>query len=235
MGANTERERLEKVLMGQAAVLQEAHEILVDEQLRDDALRATVRSSRDPAPIHLPDADPSRVFSLREIQSACVKLRLRFLDGGLFKGSIPGQAVHGMRRLEERLGRPVSGYKVMAPADQFRLCDSEVDPLLFAPMGDGHYYLVARWGKDLSAWRRLAYWPVRGPWNLAAVVLACVVIFTLAMPAELLGDAGLGWVNGQRLLLLFWTTMVVSGFTLFGWFAFFGQFSRDAWNSRYFN
>lgn len=235
MGANTERERLEKVLMGQAALLQEVHELLSDEQLRDDALRAAVRSSRDPAPIQFPDADPSRIFSLKEIQAACVKHRLRFLDGGLYKGSIPGQAVHGMRRLEELVGRPVTGYKVMAPADQFRLCDSEVDPLLFVPLGDGCYYLVARWGKDLAAWRRLVYWPVRRPSNLVVFMLSFVVLFTFSMPADLLGDVGQGWVNGQRLLFLFWTTMVVSGFTMFGWFAFFGQFSKDAWNSGYFN
>jgi hypothetical protein len=43
------------------------------------------------------------------------------------------------------------------------------------------------------------------------------------------------FLNGKRLLLLFWSTMFFGGFTVFGWFAFFGQFSNHSWNSRYFN
>ncbi|MFN3876404.1 MAG: hypothetical protein ACK4L7_10890, partial [Flavobacteriales bacterium] len=121
------------------------------------------------------------------------------------------------------------------PAAQFRLCDSEADPLLFVPLGEGRYYLVARWGEDLAPWRPIVFWPVRKPLNLALTVLMMALLLTVSMPAELMGDAGRSAMNGQRLMFLFWSTMVLSGFTLFGWFAFFGQFSKEAWNSRYFN
>jgi hypothetical protein len=235
MGANTERERLERVLLGQAALLQDVHDMLADEQRRDDVLRATVRTSRNPAAVQVPDAHPDRVYSLGEIRAACVKHRLRFLEGALYKGDLPGQAVLGMRRLERLAGHAVTGYMVLAPSAQFRLCDSEVDPLLFVPMGDDRFYLVARWGSDLAPWRAWVYWPVRRPLHLTLVLLMAALVFAMAMPAELLGDAGKPWLNAQRLLLLFWSTMVISGFALFGWFAFFGQFSKDAWNSRYFN
>lgn len=235
MRAKTERERLEQVLLGQAELLQEVHELLADEQQRDDLIRAAVRSSRKPVPVAHPAPEPWRVFALSTIEDLCVKHRLRFLEGGLYKGGIPGEAVHAIRRLEEELGHPLTSYMVMAPSAQFRLCDSEVDPLLFVPLADGNYYLVARWGADLAPWRSWLFWPVRKPLHLAITVLVAAVLFTALMPAALIGDADRSLINGQRMLLLFWSTMVISGFTLFGWFAFFGQFSKEAWNSRYFN
>ncbi len=235
MRAKTERERLEQVLLGQAEWLHAVHELLADEQHRDDMIRATVRSSRKEAPLFIPDAEPTRVYSLATIEALCVRYRLRFLDGALFKGPIPGQAVHAIRALERRVGQPITSYMVMAPSAQFKLCDSEVDPLLFVPMGEGRYYLVAKWGSDLAPWRAWLFWPVRRPLNLAVALLVVAVLFTALMPSGVLGDAGRPLLNGQRLLLLFWSTMVLSGFTLFGWFAFFGQFSKEAWNSRFFN
>lgn len=235
MSAKTERERLEQVLLGQARLLEQVNDWLDEEQKRDDILRAVVRASRKPAITELFVTDPDRVFSLETIRSLCVKHRLRFLEGGLYKGEIPGQAVLSIRELEQRAQAPVTGYMVMAPASRFRLCDSEVDPLLFVPIGRDSYYLVARWGNDLSPWRSVLYWPVRGPLHLASLVLSMAILCTLLMPAQWLGDASMGMFNAQRALLLFWTVMVFSGFTLFGWFAFFGQFSREAWNSRHFN
>ncbi len=48
---------------------------------------------------------------------------------------------------------PLRGFKVMAPAARFKLCDSDADPLLFVPVGKDHYYLVHKWGGDLR-WHR---------------------------------------------------------------------------------
>lgn len=235
MAANTERERLELALLGQSKLIQEVHELLADEADIDDRLRASLRASRKPVPVELPVAEPDRVFSLSTIRSMCITYRLRFLEGARYKGRIPGPAVYGMRQLERRVGDQVVSYMVMAPSAQFKLCDSEADPLLFVPIGNDRYYLVAQWGRDLSPWRAAAFWMVRSPLHLALAVLASSLLLTITLPGAWLGDAGLPALNGQRLLFLFWSVMALSGFTLFGWFAFFGQFSKDAWNSRYFN
>lgn len=235
MRAKTERERLEEVLFGQAELLQEVYDLLSDEQRHDDLIRASVRSSRKEVPVAIADPEPSRVFAIDAIEALCVKHRLRFLPGALYKGELPGQAVLAIRELELQVGTPVTSFMVMAPSAQFRLCDSETDPLLFVPMGGGRYYLVARWGADMARWRSVVFWPVRRPLHLALAVLAAALALTAFTPAPLLGDGGEALLNGQRLLLLFWCVMVLSGFTLFGWFAFFGQFSKDAWSSRYFN
>lgn len=235
MSAHTERQRLEQVLLGQSRLVEQVHGWLEEEQKRDDILRAVVRSSRKQVPVEMRVTDPDRVFSEASIKALCVKHRLRFLAAGLYKGELPGHAIMAIRELERRAEGPVTSYMIMAPSASFRLCDSEVDPLLFVPLGNGRYYLVDRWGNDLSRVRAWLYWPVRAPQTLAITVFAVALALTFLTPGSWLAGPGGEVALLQRGLLLFWMTMVLSGFTLFGWFAFFGQFSKEAWNSRFFN
>lgn len=235
MEPRTERERLEQVLIGQTELMFEVHLWLEEEQKRDDLIRALVLSSRKQHVVGINGIDPDRIFSLDTIERLCVKYRLRFLDGGLYKGEVPSQAVQAIRSLERKAEGPLTSFMVMAPAQRFKLCDSEVDPLLFVPIGNERYYLVHKWGNDLSRVRSLAYWPVRSPLRLIATVFLLAFICAMAVPTSLIAPEAASFFNGQRLLMLFWSVMVFGGFTVFGWFAFFGQFSTQAWNSRYFN
>ena len=235
MEPRTERERLEQVLIGQTELMFEVHLWLQEEQKRDDLIRALVLSSRKEHVVPIRGLDPERIFSLGSIERLCVKYRLRFLDGGLFKGELPPQAVHAIRSLERKADGPLTSFKVMAPAQRFKLCDSEVDPLLFVPIGNQRYYLVHKWGKDLSRVRAVAYWPVRSPFRLVFSVVLLAILCATVIPNSLIAPDAASYLNGQRVLMLFWLLMVFGGFTVFGGFAFFGQFSTQAWNSRYFN
>ncbi len=230
MATSTERDRLEHLLRGQQALMDEVHQWLEEEQKHDDILRAVVLSSRKERPIHIEGIDPQRIFSTDSIRSMCIKYRLRFLDAGLFKGEIPLQALHSIRQLEQKASEPITSFKIMAPASRFKLCDSEVDPLLFVPVGADRYYLVHKWGNDLSPWRMVTGWPSRAPLNLIVTVTLFAALIALLMPGQLLGAWGV-----HRFLFLVWCTMVCYSFTVFGWFAFFGQFSTHSWNSRFFN
>ncbi len=236
MTERLERQRLEGLLRGQQHLLEEVYGVLAEEQRKDDVLRAVVLSSRGEQIVRLRRVDPGRVYALATIRSVCIKYRLRFLDSGLFKGEIPSQAIHSIRELERMAEGPIISYKMMAPADRFRLCDSEVDPLLFVPLGNDRYYLVHKWGRDLSPWRRLHGWPFRSIVHLASSVLLLSVLMALLVPGTWIGvTSDMGLLNGPRCLFLLWEVLVLSSFTVFGWFAFFGQFSTEAWNSRYFN
>ncbi len=236
MAGNLERERLEKVLQGQQALMAEVHLLIAEEEKHDAILRATVLGSKGKRVARIRDLDPERVYHLDTIRSCCIKYRLRFLDGGLFKGDIPLQAIHAIRQLERRSDGPLLGFKVMAPASRFRLCDSEVDPLLFVPIGDDRYYLVHKWGSDLHPMRVLAGWPVRSAVHLGITVLLVAVLLSALIPTFLLTtDPTASYWGVHRFLFLFWSAMVCASFTVFGWFAFFGQFSAEAWNSRHFN
>lgn len=235
MAAHTERERLEQVLIGQSELMFQVHLWLDEEQKHDDLIRALVRSSRKQVPVRARGLHPDRIFHVDTIRELCVRYRLRFLEGAFYKGDVPAQAVQAVRDLERCAGSPVVSYMVMAPSQRFELCDSEVDPLLFVPVGRGTYYLVHKWGNDLSRLRSVIHWPLRSMAHLAATVMALALLFTLLVPSALISPGIDGVFTAQRFLLLFWTVMVLGGFTVFGWFAFFGQFSVQAWNSRYFN
>jgi hypothetical protein len=236
METRTEHDRLEQVLRGQYQLLDEVQQWLDEEEKHDSILRAVVLSSRKERIAHIPGLDRDRIFGASTIRELCIKYRLRFLDAGLFKGELPSQAVHAIRQLERRASGPLHSFKMMAPSSRFKLCDSEVDPLLFVPIGEDRYYLVHKWGTDLGWQRMVLGWPFRTPVHLGATVLLLAILLTAIMPTHLLAnDPEAGFWGAHRFLFLVWTTMVLTSFTVFGWFAFFGQFSSEAWNSKYFN
>lgn len=236
MAAHTEQERLEQLLRGQADLMQEVHLLLGAEQKHDDILRAAVLSSMGECPVSISGADPDRIFHRQNIRALCVRYRLRFLPGGLFKGAVPNTAIHALRTLERKSAAPLTGFMLMAPASRFRLCDSEVDPLLFVPLGNDRYYLVHKWGSDLSPMRALFNWPLRNVATLSTTVVVLACLLALLIPTALVTDvADATYWGAHRVFAMVWSIAVSASFTVFGWFAFFGQFSADAWNSRYFN
>lgn len=79
-------------------------------------------------------------------------------------------------------------------------------------------------------------WPLRTPAHLATLVVLFGVVLSMFVPTGILtSDPAASFWGLHRFLFLFWSIMVSASFTVFGWFAFFGQFSTDAWNSKYFN
>ncbi len=236
MEIKTDRDRLERVLRGQFQAMDQIHLWLKEESKHDALLRAVVLSSNKEQAVDPSGLEPEGIYHIEAIKELCVKYRLRFLNAGLFKGSIPDQAVAAIRHTERQVGAPITSFKIMAPGSRFKLGDSEVDPLLFVPVGNDRYYLVHKWGTDLAWHRVLTGWAFRSPGNLASVVLAVALLITAIMPAQLItSNPDVGAWGAYRVLFFFWVTMVCSSFTVFGWFAFFGQFSTDSWNSKYFN
>lgn len=236
MDPKVQQQRLAGLLLGSQRLVDDVHTLFAEEQRRDDVLRAMVLSSRGSTPARLRAFDPHRVFSEETIRRTCVKFRLRFLDAGLFKGEIPLQAIHAIRELERHTEGPVRSYKIMAPASRFKLCDTEVDPLLFVPLGEGRYYLVHKWGHDLSPLRVVLGWPFRSALHLSATVVLLALVLTLLVPAAWIGAApDAGFLSAARIGFWAWCTLVMASFTVFGWLAFFGQFSTEAWNDRHFN
>lgn len=229
-------ERLRQLLLGQQQVLQEVKEVLDAEQKKDDVLSAVVLSSIGDHINRIERLDPDRIFNEEAIRHMCVNYRLRFLDAGRFKGPLPPRALYELRRLELRSAAPLKGFKVMAPASRFKLCDSNADPFLFVAVGPKHYYLVHRWGTHVSPWRSLMAWPWRGPVEMSVSVLLLAMVAAAVLPNRIIGaDPDMSWWGPHRVLALLWTSMVFASFTVFGWFAFFGKFSRQAWRDHRFN
>lgn len=231
----TGQDELVRILRGQEALVQEVYSILEEEEKKDDVLRAVVLSSLKPCTNRIAGLDALRIFTLDDIRRTCIRYRLRFLPAGRFKGDVPTEALHTIRRLEARSDGPLGGFMILAPAKRFRLCDCDADPLLFVPLRSGNYYLVHRWGNDLRPARAIFGWPVRSPMHLAITVLAATLLLSLALPTAWLTEGSAPWWNLQRFGVFLCTTLVAGAATSFGWFAFFGQFSNEAWDSKTFN
>lgn len=236
MDLREDRQRLERILLGQEALVNEVRSWLEEEEAADAMVEAAIRSTVAVRTDRLSDLDPARVYSAGALRDLCVRYRLRLLPAGLYRGELPRQAIGAVRALEAAHGTVLRGFHVMAPARRFQLCDADGDPLLFVRVEDDRYYLVHRWGSDLSPWRAVLHWPLRGPLHLTITMAALVLVIAALMPNGLLTrDPAAGWWGGHRLLFVLWTAWVVLAFTVQGWFAFHGRFSREAWNSRTFN
>ena len=234
--SRTREDELIGLLRGQASIVQEVYSILEDEEKKDAVLRAAVLSSLKHQQNDVAGLDRDRIFDIEDIHRACIKYRLRFLPAGRFKGNIPREAIYALRRLEPRSASPLGGFKIMAPAQRFRLCDCDADPLLFIPVGGGSYYMVHQWGRSMNPWRAVMGWPVRNWKNLVITVLSASMIIGCLTPSSwLTADPGVSWWGGHRLMAIFSTMMFLCAFTAFGWMAFFGQFSEEAWDSKTFN
>jgi hypothetical protein len=233
----TSREdELVSLLRGHQHLVHEAYSILEEAEKSDEVLRAVVLTSHKSCVNRIPDPDPARIFSLEDIRRVCVKYRLRFLPAACYRGELPTTAVHAVKQLEKRTGDQLGGFRIMAPAKQFKLCDCDSDPMLFVPIGREHFYLVCRWGKDMQAQRAVLGWPVRSPLHLAATVITACAVLAAAFPTELISDAAnASWWDYHRFGIFFCILMAVSAATAYGWFAFFGQFSEEAWDSKTFN
>jgi len=165
------------------------------------------------------------------IKAICIDYRLRFLDSKLFKGSVPYEAAIKIKELEKEHKTLIEGFKIMAPSKLFKLENAD-DPLLFAPIGNGYYYLIHKWGNDLSPYRKLAVLPFKSFENL--MILTALVSFfaSFLVPKGLLSIE----TSGVQFLLTFlFMFKSVAAVVLYYSFAAGKNFNSVIWDSKYSN
>lgn len=116
--------------------------------------------------------ETNNIFHVNQIKEIAISHRLRFLDSYLFKNEIPEEAISKINALEKSHETILGGYKILAPSNAFNLKKYD-DPLLFAPIGNGYYYLIHKWGNDLSWYRKLQVYPFK---NLMTFLFVCFLI-----------------------------------------------------------
>ena len=173
--------------------------------------------------------DSNAIFHISQIEKICVNYRLRFLDTKYFKGSYPEKVVDKIKEIEALHQTILDGFKIIAPSKLFRL-DKADDPLLFAPMGNGYYYLIHKWGADLHPFRRIKYWSIKNVENLGIsifLVSFLSTLFTLDLIHPFSANAGHFFM-----LFLFYVKGVLGLIFLLG--ASTGKnFSQYCWQSKY--
>lgn len=173
--------------------------------------------------------ETKNIYHLSQIKAVCIDYRLRFLDQKYFKGEIPQEAKDKINALESDHNTVLSGFKIMAPSVLFRLSKTD-DPLLFVPVGNDYYYLVHKWGNDLSPYRKLLMWPYKNLMNLIAVILLVSFLVTLITPYQIFTKTN---DSSTFFMLFLFMFKAVASVVLFYGFALGKNFNKAIWNSRY--
>lgn len=167
-------------------VVAEACEILIKateeekEALRRAGLSSAMRAVRDAHDARLRNERVGmRIFDIKQIAVVAKRYGLRFLPVDKYNGGIPGDLGSKILAAETALGGRLDNYFVLAPKHAFTLSEKPIpppDPLLFAMIPGGQYYLVHKWGNDLSIFRRVKYLFLRNHLTLWMPIIAAYVL-----------------------------------------------------------
>ncbi len=174
--------------------------------------------------------DSNRIYHIDQIKKICIDYRLRFLDTKYFKSKIPQNAINEIKALEKSHNIEINSFKIIAPSKLFKLEKAD-DPLLFAPIGNGYFYLIHKWGKDLHPFRKLLMMPFKSFPNLMLVMILVSYLLTSMIPNGIFSSNGTS--NTEFLMLFLFMLKSVVGVVLFYGFALGKSFNTMIWNSKY--
>ncbi|NNM18188.1 MAG: hypothetical protein HKP24_06410 [Croceitalea sp.] len=214
-------------------ILQEVYKVLHQDSQREEEIekRLTQKSISDTNKFTFDLLKSERIYHLDQIKDICIDYRLRFLDSKYFKGKIPQAGISKIKHLESQHGIEIKGFKIMAPSKLFKLEDKD-DPLLFAPIGNGYYYLIHKWGNDLHPLRKILVWPFKGMVNLTITTLIISYLATLLVPTGIFRKTN---TSAEFWMVFFFMFKSIAAIVIFYGFALGKNFNPAIWNSKYFN
>ena len=174
--------------------------------------------------------ESQNIYHINQIEKICVDYRLRFLDAKYYKSDIPQQGLAKLSYLEQEHGTELQGFKIMAPSKLFKLENAD-DPLLFAPMGNGYYYFIHKWGNDLHPLRKWMMWPVKCLENFMISTFIFSFLSTFFISNVFMTEA-----SGTEFFLLFlFMFKWIGAIAMYYGFAKGKNFSESIWKSKYYN
>ena len=175
--------------------------------------------------------DANRIYHIDQIKKICIDYRLRFLDANLFKGQFPIEAVEEIKVIEKTHQTELTSLKMMAPSKLFKLENAD-DPLLFAPMGNGYYYLIHQWGNDLHPLRKFLVWPFKNLITMCIAILAGSFLLSFFVPLSVFTSNP---TTSDFFLIYFFMFKSVAAIVIYYTFARGKNVSQAIWNSKYYN
>ena len=175
--------------------------------------------------------DANRIYHIDQIKKICIDYRLRFLDANLFKGQFPIEAVEEIKVIEKTHQTELTSLKMMAPSKLFKLENAD-DPLLFAPMGNGYYYLIHQWGNDLHPLRKFLVWPFKNLITMCIAILAGSFLLSFFVPLSIFTSNP---TTSDFFLIYFFMFKSVAAIVIYYTFARGKNVSQAIWNSKYYN
>ena len=174
----------------------------------------------------------NKLFHVNQIKKICIDYRLRFLELNLFKGKVPKKAFQNLEKFKADHPNLKFDLKIMAPSKLFEL-ENYDDPLLFASLGNGYYYLIHKWGNDLSFFRKISVWPFKNLVNILTFITIISLVITALVPGNIFyydGNPGTQFF----ITFLFILKSVIAIFIYYS-FSLGKNFNEFIWNRKYFN
>lgn len=232
----TELENLRGKEISQEVLLHEVEQILQEEQKKEEEIQERVfqGDSSGTDQVNLLNFDllqSDRIFHRSHIQKICVQYRLRFLDTKYFKGALPHEAIYRIKKLEKDHQTTLKGFQIIAPASYFRLENAD-DPMLFAPIGNGYFYLIHKWGRDMHPLRKMAMWPLRNIENLMIFCLFSSFLLTFVIRDIFFSRFQ---ADSEFLILFLYTFKSMLALIFFYGISLGKNFSSGNWNSKFYN
>ncbi len=232
---NIEKElsRFKENQEGSKKILSDVHQILEHDFQTELEIENRLKSKSSQAINHFTFdlLETDKIYHIEQIKNICTDYRLRFLDSKYFKGQIPQEGISKIKHLEKEHHIDIKGFKIMAPSKLFKLEDKD-DPLLFAPIGNGYYYLIHKWGNDLHPLRKALVWPFKGIVNLTITTLFISYFVTLLVPSGLFSKSD---TAAEFWIIYFFMFKSIAAVVIFSGFAMGKNFNPAIWNSKYFN
>ena len=176
--------------------------------------------------------DSNRLFHVDQIRKICIDYRLRFLDFNFFKGRVPDEAYTKLKEFELNHPDLDLNIKMMAPTKLFQL-ENYDDPLMFVSLGNNYYYMIHKWGNDMSYFRKIFMWPFKNIYNILIYIAVISLLFTSFVP-----DGIFFYKNNPEIqffvVFLFMFKSLAAIFIYFG-FAMGKNFNENIWNSKFYN
>lgn len=211
------------------------HAFAANDAKEDEILQNIFGSDGNAEELNLSKLDPKRIYGVDEIKKICVDYRLRFLDAKYFKGEIPYEAIAKVKALQKNQNSEITGFKIIAPAPMFRLQEKDKDPLLFVNLGNGLYYLVHKWGGEISIWRKALVYPFRSFESLFTSIVALAFLISMAVPSDIMMGPKDTTSMHIRVIFFFYLFLAFSGLTALYGFSRMKNFSVALWKSKYFD
>ncbi|WP_424493981.1 hypothetical protein [Salinimicrobium sp. GXAS 041] len=220
--------------ISEAAILEQVKSLLKkDSEEKNSELLQRIRNeaSADENPFNLDLLTSGRIFHISHIKYICITYRLRFLETRYFKAPIPEEACNEIREIERIHDLTLKGFKIVAPSKSFQLENAD-DPILFAPIGNGYYYLIHKWGNDLTPFRKLMVWPLKNMENLMIFTLIFSLATTFVLRALFFSQYQ---ESAQFIMLFLFTFKSMVALLVFSGVALGKNFNTGIWNSKYYN
>ena len=214
-------------------VLKAVEKILERDTLKDEKILETINSGSGAISnsFDFELLETKNIYHIDQIKAICIDYRLRFLDTKYFKGKLPYEAISKIKDLEKNHSIVLSGFKIVAPSKLFKLENAD-DPLLFAPIGNGYYYLIHKWGNDLSPFRKLLMRPFKDFGSLVVATLIVSLLVTGLVPDGLFSAK---MSSSEVGMIFFFMFKSICAMVLYYAFAAGKNFNTAIWDSKYFN